>query len=784
MKRLWILVVIPFIAITGSVIAFALWTIAARPTVGATWGWTGKISWVDPALPSDLLRVGDQILTIDGVAFSRGDGLLPLSAIAEGQTQLTLRRGDATLNAVLAIQTSSWAEILSMGQGLPTALVAWAVGAILLLHSLNPRDSQTIVKVTGVFFALAAVAFATGGLGEVGPAWFDRTFSAGLWALGALGTLLHLYFPKPNPIARHRWVTLVVFGIGIGGAVWAFAGPASSANPSLNREAHSAGQLWFAASLVAWLLLLAHSWSSSPTLGERRQIGVVAVGGTLAIGPFLGVLMLPLVLGWPAIPGADLTLLSVALLPIAYGYALLRYRKIAQDRVMARLIVYAYTAVVVVIVFFAVMAFPGFRDISPDQMIWLAAGIGGVVAGPLMRAIERWLSWLLFGRWSQPLQVAGEAMRTIDLRVERQDLASQVRAIIGSQLQIYDSTVLLLDKGRRLYDPEDSGLARSAEGMRVGATSALARALDDNVWVREFDDLQAMVRHTEQEALLAVPWARAVLPLRFDNKLTGVILVGYRSGVTFYDLDELIVLQLVAIAAAAAFHRRKLFVDLENERDQASLLSQQILAVRGEERKRVARDLHDDIIQPLIAHSYGLAVLDAPTAPRMRDNTLELVDKIRVICAELREPTLDTLGLGAAVRAAASAFQSRTQRNVELIVDQDPSAQVPDTVASAALGVLQEALANADKHAQAQTIQVRVAIRSDLVNLNVRDDGRGFDVAEARRRATQTNHFGLLGVDERVAAVGGAIRVHSLPGQGTTIDVHLPIRQVMEAIAA
>ncbi|HRF48783.1 MAG TPA: ATP-binding protein [Anaerolineales bacterium] len=670
------------------------------------------------------------------------------------------------------------------GIGLPTAIVAWLVGSTLLLYSLNPAGGTPVTKATGVFFVLAAAAFATGGVSGLGPNWFNRTFSSGLWALGALGTLLHLYFPKPNPIARLRWVTLVVLGIGIGGALWAFSGPASGANPSLNREAHSMGQIWFVANLVVWLLLLAHSWSSSPTLGERRQIGVVAVGGILAIGPFLGVLMLPRVLGWPAIPGADLTLLSVALLPIAYGYALLRYRKIAQDRVMARLIVYAYTAVVVVIVFFAVMAFPGFRDISPDQMIWLAAGIGGVVAGPLMRAIERWLSWLLFGRWSQPLQVAGEAMRTIDLRVERQDLASQVRAIIGSQLQIYDSTVLLLDKDRRLYDPEESGLARSAEGVRVGATSALARALDDNVWVREFDDLQAMVRHTEQEALLAVPWARAVLPLRFDNKLTGVILVGYRSGVTFYDLDELIVLQLVAIAAAAAFHRRKLFVDLENERDQASLLSQQILAVRGEERKRVARDLHDDIIQPLIAHSYGLAVLDAPTAPRMRDNTLELVDKIRVICAELREPTLDTLGLGAAVRAAASAFQSRTQRNVELIVDQDPSAQVPDTVASAALGVLQEALANADKHAQAQTIQVRVAIRSDLVNLNVRDDGRGFDVAEARRRATQTNHFGLLGADERVAAVGGAIRVHSLPGQGTTIDVHLPIRQVMEAIAA
>jgi signal transduction histidine kinase len=94
--------------------------------------------------------------------------------------------------------------------------------------------------------------------------------------------------------------------------------------------------------------------------------------------------------------------------------------------------------------------------------------------------------------------------------------------------------------------------------------------------------------------------------------------------------------------------------------------------------------------------------------------------------------------------------------------------------------VLQEALSNANKHAQAQTIQVRVAIQPDVVRLNVRDDGLGFDVAEARRRAAQTNHFGLLGADERVAAVGGALNIQSLPGQGTNIEVYLPLTPQQE----
>jgi signal transduction histidine kinase len=473
--------------------------------------------------------------------------------------------------------------------------------------------------------------------------------------------------------------------------------------------------------------------------------------------------------------------LPVALLPISYGYAVLRFRKMAQDRWVARLIVYAFTTVIVVIVFFLLMALPWFQDLPSESTIWVAALVGGVVAGPLMRGIESWLGWLLFGRWTQPLQAAGNAMRTIDLRVERRDLSGQVRDIISRQLQIHNSAVLLLDRQNALYDPEGSGLAQLVEGMRLTPGSVLRRALDDNVWVREMDDIRtALLASQDQRAILDIPWVRAILPLRFDNKLTGLILIGYRSGVTFYDIDELIVLQLVAMSAAAAFHRRKLFLDLEQERDQASMLSQQVLGVRSEERKRVARELHDDIIQPLIVQSYGLAGLDAPTAPALRSDTLDLVDKVRAICAELREPTLDTLGLGSAVRAAVAAFQMRTHCKAELIVDQHPNAAVPDPVASAALGVLQEALSNANKHAQAQTIQVRVAIQPDVVRLNVRDDGLGFDVAEARRRAAQTNHFGLLGADERVAAVGGALNIQSLPGQGTNIEVYLPLTPQQE----
>ncbi len=782
MKPVWYVVALLLISLTGTAIAYTGWLVVAHPTIGANWETDGSVSFtaIDSGQP-DPLGPNDRIVSANGLSVADYVTRHQVTLGEVGDTvEIVFVRAGVRHEKMFQIQRPTFGEIIDTGIAIPTALIAWLVGVVLMVQPSSAGDRKTVERLTGTFFILTAVAFSAGNLTAFTGPWLYRLYSSGFWILGALGTLVHLRFPRPYAGSRNVLVTGAIAAVGFGGALWGLLAPIDF-EAAVNYLAHRAGFTWFAGNLVLWIGLLLWSWWRSPTLGERRQLGVVAVGGFLALAPFFGLLLVPRLLGLPPVPGAGLTLVSVGLLPIAYGYAILRYRRMAQDHRMARLIVYAFTTVIVVIVFFGVMAIPGVSDLPRDSMIWVAALIGGVVAGPLMRSIERWLSWILFGRWTQPLQVAGTAMRKIDLHVERQDLSSQVRAIISRQIQIHDSAVLLLDKDHRLYDPESSGRVAPAEGVRLAPGTVLMRALDDNTWVREFDEIRPALEASEEQcALLRIPWARAVLPLRFDDQLTGLILVGYRSGVTFFDPDELVVLQLMAMTAAAAFHRRQLFLDVEQQRDQASMLSQQIITVRGEERKRVARELHDDIIQPLIAHSYGLAVLDAPTAPKLRDNTLGLVEKIRLICAELREPTLDTLGLGAAVRAAVAAFQIRTQRRAELIVDQDPSAAVPDPVASAALGVLQEALANADKHAEARTIQVRVAIRTNVVNLNIRDDGRGFDVAEARKRAAQTNHFGLLGVDERVAAVGGAIRVNSLIGQGTTVDVHLPIRMQLE----
>ncbi len=784
-KRFGYLLSFTLVSLLGGMIAYSGWIVVTHPTIGALWDSTGVIylSTTD-ASPAESLISTDRVLAVNGMAVSHFYSGLPETVTIGDTIEVTYLRDGSTQTGRFLVRRPDFSEIATLATAFPTAITAWIVGALLLFLSVTATDQKSVMRLTGALFILAAGSFAVGGFTALEPIWMYRAYSTSYWILGALGTLVHVQFPRPYAIARNRYAMIVLLAIGLGGAIWNLTAPVTL-DGAVNGTAHRFGFIWFAINLVAWLGMLIWNWWRSPTLAERRQMGVVAVGGLLALGPLLGLILLPILLNIPDIPGSQLALLPVLLLPISYGYAILRFRKMAQDRWMARVIVYAFTMVIVVITFFLLMALPWFQQLPSENMVWVAAILGGLVAGPLMRTIDTGLSSLLFGRWTQPLQVAGTAMRTIDLRVERKDLSGQVRAIISRQLQIHHSAVLLLDAQNRLYDPEDSGLARPVEGMRLWPGSVLRRSLDDNIWVRELDDIRtALQASDDQRCLLEIPWARAILPLRFDNKLTGLILIGYRSGVSFYDIDELIVLELLAISAAAAFHRRKLFLDLEQERDQASMLSQQVLGVRTEERKRVARELHDDIIQPLIAHSYGLAVIDAPSAPTLRTNTLDLVEKIRLICAELREPTLDTLGLGAAVRAAVAAFQTRTQSKAELIVDQHPNASVPDSVASAALGVLQEALTNADKHAQARTIQVRVAIQPDVVRLNVRDDGKGFDVAEARRRAAKTNHFGLLGADERVASVGGIINVQSLPGQGTSIDVYLPLNAQQEGLSS
>ena len=234
-----------------------------------------------------------------------------------------------------------------------------------------------------------------------------------------------------------------------------------------------------------------------------------------------------------------------------------------------------------------------------------------------------------------------------------------------------------------------------------------------------------------------------------------------------------------------AFHRditerRRAEQELRRSQRELRGLSKAANEALEAERRRTARELHDELGQLLTALKMDLESLRSalpPEAPdlgrraqamhAMLDSTIAAT---RRIAADLRPLMLDDLGLAAALDWLTQNFSKQTGIATDLVID-DTVAQVPEPIASALYRITQESLTNVTKYAQASTTEVRLERDGDWVQLTVRDNGRGIDAAEQSKHGT----FGLLGIRERVMLLSGEVAIGRAPGQGTEVRARIPL---------
>lgn len=210
-------------------------------------------------------------------------------------------------------------------------------------------------------------------------------------------------------------------------------------------------------------------------------------------------------------------------------------------------------------------------------------------------------------------------------------------------------------------------------------------------------------------------------------------------------------------------------------------LSRRILTVQEDERRAIALELHDDIGQSLAALKITLHALASRVpeteAARMGHCVAiaeETLDKLRRLSYSLRPPQLEQFGLEGALRWLAEQHSQATGLAVDCQVA--PLQRRPEaTVEVACYRIVQEALNNATRHAKADGVVVDVKVHDRLLHVAVRDNGRGFDTAEAQDRAARTGSLGLLGMAERAELAGGSLKVKSVHGGGTTVSAVFPM---------
>ncbi len=207
-----------------------------------------------------------------------------------------------------------------------------------------------------------------------------------------------------------------------------------------------------------------------------------------------------------------------------------------------------------------------------------------------------------------------------------------------------------------------------------------------------------------------------------------------------------------------------------------------LMTEREEERKALARELHDSVIQDLLSFNYRLEDLEGHTVDvRQRAELSELREDIRLIvtdlrrlCSDLRPPTIDSHGLTAAIRSHAQEWADKNHVALELDVDTELG-RLPEPIELSIFRIVQEALNNVRKHAAARRVRLSLQrTASTQLLLRLEDDGQGIAEPVDLAALSATKHFGLLGISERVALLGGSMRVDSPRRGGVALNIEIP----------
>jgi two-component system sensor histidine kinase DegS len=258
----------------------------------------------------------------------------------------------------------------------------------------------------------------------------------------------------------------------------------------------------------------------------------------------------------------------------------------------------------------------------------------------------------------------------------------------------------------------------------------------------------------------------------------------YKSMMTILNQAEHLTMQ---VGVALSFLKGNLedISDQLTDAAQKRNFASQIIKAQEEERRRVARDIHDGpaqtmaniIIQAEICEK--LFEKDIDRAKRELKELKEIVrgslKELRKIIFDLRPSALDDLGLEAVVRRSCSEFQEDTGINTDFKIFGDKM-RMDSSIEVTLFRIIQEALSNIKKHAGAKNAVIKLETGKGLINLIIADDGSGFELNTRADDSEMQDHFGLMSIKERTELLNGSLNIESAPGKGTKIFITIPVK--------
>ena len=275
------------------------------------------------------------------------------------------------------------------------------------------------------------------------------------------------------------------------------------------------------------------------------------------------------------------------------------------------------------------------------------------------------------------------------------------------------------------------------------------------------------------------------MPLVIQEYVAGSLVLSVDADSTWLTPRDLSLIRTTAGQLSLAVANAMLYREVQNRDALRGELLHQIVSAQEQERQRVARDLHDGVGQMATALGMGLAAArdSVRTDPKLAERQLvelktmsgQLVQELQGLIAGLRPTVLDNLGLVPALDGLVQEFEERTQVKTVFKLTGNRRRIVPD-IETIVFRIAQESLSNVTKHARATLVSILISFSVSAIGLRIKDNGCGFDPQEILG-SDPKHHWGLVGIKERVALVGGTCDIVSWPGAGTTIQVNIPLKE-------
>ena len=395
----------------------------------------------------------------------------------------------------------------------------------------------------------------------------------------------------------------------------------------------------------------------------------------------------------------------------------------------------------------------------------------GTLASQAAVAIENARLYETATAWSEQLEALNEVGTALAGEFELARLleliAHRLRGLIGARLVMI---ALPASDGTLRVEAADGTGAGEIVGMKLERTGSKSGRVLERRRAERVDSLIDDPEVDQEAAGRLGGNSGLYVPLVAASRAIGVLVAHDKEGADprFTDADLRLAETFAPRAAVAVDHSARVAVDA----------LRRVVEAQELERRRLARELHDQTGQELTSVLLGLkAVEDAKTdgeraeaLASVRGQVVETLHDVRRLAVELRPKALDDFGLVAALERLRDTFSEQTGMRVDL--ESQIDVRLPSDVETALYRIVQEALTNIVKHAQAASVSIVLTRSGRAVTAVIEDDGRGFTPGGGG------DGLGLLGMGERLALLGGKLKIESSPGAGSTIVAEVPLRQV------